>query len=108
MEEVQVFEVSCWGITVTGLSQVSKAKIKETPESGQGGCKARLGVPEQMSLEPRPKHFLFLRADVCHIFLQRHYLLRKISTDYINSVRTRCIVKASGFTRGVCKNRGFY
>ena len=26
----------------------------------------------------------------------------------INSVHTRCIVKKSGFTRGVCKNRGFY
>ena len=26
----------------------------------------------------------------------------------INSVHTRCIVKTSGFTRGVCKNRGFY
>ena len=25
-----------------------------------------------------------------------------------NSVHTRCIVKTSGFTRGVCKNRGFY
>ena len=27
---------------------------------------------------------------------------------YIDSVHTRCIVKTSGFTRGVCKNRGFY
>ena len=26
----------------------------------------------------------------------------------VNSVHTRCIVKTSGFTRGVCKNRGFY
>ena len=26
----------------------------------------------------------------------------------INSVHTMCIVKTSGFTRGVCKNRGFY
>ena len=26
----------------------------------------------------------------------------------INSVHTRCIVKTGGFTRGVCKNRGFY
>ena len=25
-----------------------------------------------------------------------------------NTVHTRCIVKTSGFTRGVCKNRGFY
>ena len=25
-----------------------------------------------------------------------------------NSVHTRCIVKTSGFTRGVCKNRGLY
>ena len=25
----------------------------------------------------------------------------------INSVHTRCIVKTRGFTRGVCKNRGF-
>ena len=24
----------------------------------------------------------------------------------VNSVHTRCIVKTSGFTRGVCKNRG--
>ena len=27
-------------------------------------------------------------------------------TSKINSVHTRCIVKTSGFTRGVCKNRG--
>ena len=27
---------------------------------------------------------------------------------YFNSVHTRCIVKTSGFTRGVCKNQGFY
>ena len=26
----------------------------------------------------------------------------------INSVHTRCIVKTGGFTRGVCKNRGFF
>ena len=26
----------------------------------------------------------------------------------LNSVHTRCIVKTSGFTRGVCKNRGFH
>ena len=26
----------------------------------------------------------------------------------VNSVHTRCIVKTSGFTRGVCKNSGFY
>ena len=26
----------------------------------------------------------------------------------INSVHTRCIVKTSGFTRGICKNQGFY
>ena len=26
----------------------------------------------------------------------------------INSARTRCIVKTSGFTRGVCKNWGFF
>ena len=28
--------------------------------------------------------------------------------ENVNSVHTRCIVKTSGFTRGVCKNRGFY
>ena len=26
----------------------------------------------------------------------------------VNSVHTRCIVKTGGFTRGVCKNQGFY
>ena len=26
----------------------------------------------------------------------------------INNVQTKCIVKTSGFTRGVCKNRWFY
>ena len=26
----------------------------------------------------------------------------------VNRVHTRCIVKTSGFTRGVCKNRGSY
>ena len=29
-------------------------------------------------------------------------------TPIINSVHTRCIVKKGGFTRGVCKNQGFY
>ena len=29
-------------------------------------------------------------------------------TSGVNSVHTRCIVKTSGFTRGVCKNPGFY
>ena len=28
-------------------------------------------------------------------------------SDNFNSVHTRCIVKTSGFTRGVCKNRDF-
>ena len=28
--------------------------------------------------------------------------------DQVNSVQTRGIVKTSGFTRGVCKNRRFY
>ena len=28
--------------------------------------------------------------------------------NIVNSVHTRCIVKTGGFTRGVCKNRGFY
>ena len=28
--------------------------------------------------------------------------------NLFNSVHTRCIVKTSGFTRGVCKNLGFY
>ena len=27
---------------------------------------------------------------------------------FVNSVHTRCIVKTSGFTTGVCKNRGFF
>ena len=26
----------------------------------------------------------------------------------INSVHTKCIAKTSGFTRGVCENRGLY
>ena len=31
----------------------------------------------------------------------------KKASPFIDSVHTRCIVKTSGFTRGVCKNRGF-
>ena len=31
-----------------------------------------------------------------------------LSSAIFNSVHTRCIVKTSGFTRGVCKSRGFY
>ena len=27
---------------------------------------------------------------------------------FFNSVHTRCIVKTGGFTRGVCKNQGFF
>ena len=30
-----------------------------------------------------------------------------VGENYFNSVHTRCIVKTSGFTRGVCKNRDF-
>ena len=34
---------------------------------------------------------------------------RKLWADFsYPSVHARCIVKTSGFTRGVCKNRGFY
>ena len=32
----------------------------------------------------------------------------QLPENILNSVHTRCIVKTSGFTRGVCKNRGFY
>ena len=32
----------------------------------------------------------------------------KLLQKMFESVHTRCIVKTSGFTRGVCKNRGFY
>ena len=35
----------------------------------------------------------------------KHFLV--YTRCYLNSVHTRCIVKTSGFTRGVCKNRGF-
>ena len=31
-----------------------------------------------------------------------------VCLSFLNSVHTRCIVKTSRFTRGVCKNRGFY
>ena len=36
-----------------------------------------------------------------------HHCTRS-STQDLNSVHTRRIVKASGFTRGVCKNLGYY
>ena len=35
-------------------------------------------------------------------------LLGYDSMNDLNSVHTRCIVKTSGFRRGVCKNQGFY
>ena len=35
-------------------------------------------------------------------------LLLRLLENCFNSVHTRCIVKTGGFTRGVCKNRGFY
>ena len=35
------------------------------------------------------------------------YGLANQGSSIVNSVRTRCIVKTSGFTRGVCNNRGF-
>ena len=34
--------------------------------------------------------------------------LEKKVKSRIHSVHTRCIIKTRGFTRGVCKNRGFY
>ena len=34
--------------------------------------------------------------------------IKDLSNLPINSVHTRCIVKTSGFTTGVCKNRGFH
>ena len=43
--------------------------------------------------------------------LKSGFLRAKVGENgskHISSVHTRCIVKTSGFTRGVCKNRGFY
>ena len=39
---------------------------------------------------------------------QRAFHQRRRDDNKINSVHTRCIVKTSGFTRGVCQNQGFY
>ena len=38
---------------------------------------------------------------------QSHENFVCFSSSNINSVHTRCIVKTSGFTRGICKNQGF-
>ena len=35
-------------------------------------------------------------------------ILAGFKEAFIYSVHTRCIVKTSGFTRSVCKNRGFF
>ena len=37
-----------------------------------------------------------------------HFLHESGPRSSINSVHTRCVVKTSGFTRGVCKNLGFF
>ena len=34
--------------------------------------------------------------------------IRPPQKKFVNNAHARCIVKTSGFTRGVCKNRGFY
>ena len=41
-------------------------------------------------------------------YVRRDLVLEYLCLKIINSVHTRCIVKTSGFTRGVCKNQGFY
>ena len=46
----------------------------------------------------------FLGVEITESF--RSELLKALL--WINSVHTRCIVKTSVFTSGVCKNRGFY
>ena len=38
----------------------------------------------------------------------RNLRITMVHENIINNVHTRCIVKTSGFTRGVCKNPEFY
>ena len=42
------------------------------------------------------------------LFTYGSSFLLTVGGSVINSVHTRCIVKTSGFTRGVCKDQGFY
>ena len=55
-----------------------------------------------------PEECMFI-TEICGNF-NRYLSLQIQSLPWIpnNSVHTGCIVKTSGFTRGVCKNRGFY
>ena len=39
------------------------------------------------------------------VFILGPFSLENVREDDLNSVQTRCIVKTSGFTRRVCKNR---
>ena len=59
---------------------------------------------------------LVKQTSICHLKTNTFSIDCAISDQFrieseprlINSVHTRCIVKTSGFTRGVCKTRGFY
>ena len=63
-----------------------------------------LKTPKPAPKQPNP-HLPPVRL-ILHPFSNFSELISP--AGYINSVHTRCIVKTSGFTRGVCKNRGFY
>ena len=54
-------------------------------------------IPPKIPGQSR-ENFVYVFFSLCVFF----------SLPIINSVHTRCIVKTGGFTRGVCKNWGFY
>ena len=68
--------------------------VSKLTERWRGGSLPKSFPSKSWTFDPRIKDSL-------------ENLCRKGSIS-INSVHTRCIVKTSGFTRGVCKNRGFY
>ena len=62
------------------------------------------------AVEPSPGHIRCRLNSSNHYTQQKNfffqYFVRRLKFIRYN-VHTRCIVKTSGFTRGICKNRGF-
>ena len=94
----------------SGKKKDPKPKLFGPDICGWGGGLPREGQKVRYVLRSpgKPKFPNFLAGDpgiFAGISQGRPKSLRKKVCVQFNSVHTRCIVKTSGFTRGVCKNR---
>ena len=61
---------------------------------------------ERKNVQDCPGTGRVTRTSLCASFFSSFLMGEKKAQKQISSVHTRCIVKTSRFTRGVCKNRG--